>query len=266
MLSRLASVGWRWTRAWFEFWNELFGDPLHRFTKPAATKAEAKPATPKAPNLNAAPVMVYVEWDSPGRTEIEKLLVANGVKYQMLPVDRDEATSSWLEATVKRHPPVIFVGGDLVGGLEDLKRIAKSGELRQRVFGEAPKAAEVAPLGDANQPAQVYGRRTDTWTNRVTDLLDGKQASYEFVDLDDPRHAALPDRLVQETKRNLTPYVFVRGRYVGGFNAVDELERLGQLDDLLAGREKRSDASGRPRIIIETAERDGDETPPPARN
>jgi hypothetical protein len=53
---------------------------------------------------------------------------------------------------------------------------------------------------------------------------------------------------------------------VGGFNAVDELERLGQLDDLLAGRETRSDASGRPHIIIETAERDGDETPPAARN
>ena len=57
MLSRIASVGWRWTRAWFEFWNELLGDPLHRFAKPGAAKAEAKPA-PKAPNLNAAPVKI----------------------------------------------------------------------------------------------------------------------------------------------------------------------------------------------------------------
>jgi glutaredoxin len=258
MISQLASVGWRWTRAWFEFWNELLGDPLHQWKKPVVA--------PRKPDLKAAPVMVYVEWDSPGRAEIEKLLLAQGVPFQILAIDRDEATRSWLEATVKREPPVVFVGGDLIGGLEELRRLEKSGELRRRLFGEVAPKPERTPLGDTGKAAQVYGRRIDTWTNRVTDLLDSKQVSYEFIDLDDPRHAALPDRLVSETKRNLTPYVFVRGRYVGGFNALDELERLGQLDDLLAGREAGTSAADRASIIIETAEREGDETPPATRN
>ena len=243
MVSRLVSFGWRWTRAWFEFWKELLTAPP-KFAQP---KAE-----PKTPDKSDVPVMVYVEWDSPGRADIEKLLKGRGLKYQMLAIDRDEATRSWLEATIKREPPVVFIGGDLIGGLKDLERHF------------APKDA--GPLGDAGKAAQVYGRKTDTWTNRVTDLFDSKQVRYDFVELDDEKNAALPDRLVSETKRNLTPYVFVRGQYVGGFNAVDELERLGQLDDLLAGRKTETNAPGRPRIVIETAERDGDETPPIARN
>src|SRR5262249_26027664 len=162
----------------------------------------------------------------------------------------------------KREPPVVFVGGDLIGGIAELRRLDASGELRRRVFGEAamPAPAEPArPLGDTAKSAQVYGRKTDTWTNRVTDLLEPEKAIHEFGDLDDPRHAALSDRLVSETKKTLTPYVFVRGRYVGGFNAVDELERLGKLDDLLAGREASAAAPGRPRIVIEMAERDKEE-------
>ena len=245
MVSRLISFGWRWTRAWFDFWKELLSAP----PKFAQAKSE-----PKTPDKMDVPVMVYVEWDSPGRSEIEKILKGRGLKYQLLAIDRDEATRSWLEATIKREPPVVFIGGDLIGGLEDLKRHF------------APKVVAAAAIADANLPAQVYGRKTDTWTSRVTDLFDAKQVKYQFVDLDDPKHAALPDRLVSETKRNLTPYVFVRGKYVGGFNAVDELERLGQLDDLLAGRKIETQAAGRPRIVIETAEREGDDTPPSARN
>jgi glutaredoxin len=247
MISRLVSFGWRWTRAWYEFWKELLASPQQQSAQ--------KKAEPKTPDKADVPVMVYLEWDSPGRAEIEKILKGRGLKYQLLAIDRDEATKSWLEATVKREPPVVFIGGDLIGGLDDLKKHF------------APKVAQPPqPLGDVSKAAQVYGRKTDTWTNRVTDLFDGKQVVYDFVDLDEPKHAALPDRLVSETKRNLTPYVFVRGRYLGGFNAVDELERLGQLDDLLAGRKIETDAAGRPRIVIETAEREGDELPPSARN
>jgi glutaredoxin len=269
MLSRLWSVSWRWTRGWALFWNELLGDPLHR--SPARAQAGTAPKTaaqPVRPDSGLAPVMVYLEWDSPGRADIEKLLLARGAKYRLLPIDRDEATRSWLSATVKHEPPVVFIGGDLVGGLAELRKLDASGELARRLHGQAAPQAAAAPrpLGDPTKPAQVYGRPSDPWTGRVTDLLGTKSAAYELVDLDDPRHTGLSDRLVQETRRNQAPYVYVRGRYIGGFNAIDELERLGQLDDLLAGRAPEPEAAGRPRVVIETSARPGDDTPPGARN
>jgi glutaredoxin len=85
-------------------------------------------------------------------------------------------------------------------------------------------------LADPTLPAQVFGRRVDMWTTRATDLLERAGLRHVLIDLDDPRHAGLADALVRETRRYQTPYVFVRGRYVGGYAELDELHRLGQLD------------------------------------
>jgi glutaredoxin len=93
-------------------------------------------------------------------------------------------------------------------------------------------------LVDTSLPAQVFGRPFDMWTNRATDLFDRLGWRYVFVDLDDPRNLGVSTRLIGETRRYQTPYVFVRGRFVGGFAEIDELERLGQLsaDDAKPGR------------------------------
>ena len=40
------------------------------------------------------------------------------------------------------------------------------------------------------------------------------------------------------------PYVYLRGEFVGGYNALDEIERLGQLDQRLLPREERAAGPG----------------------
>jgi hypothetical protein len=49
----------------------------------------------------------------------------------------------------KREPPVLFIGADPIGGLDELKGLAASGDLGRRVFGETdggtPAAPESAP-------------------------------------------------------------------------------------------------------------------------
>src|SRR5690242_3798656 len=84
-------------------------------------------------------------------------------------------------------------------------------------------------LADRNLAAQVFGRPLDVWTNRATDLLDRVKLAYKFVDLDAPDNAKLTGELISETKHYQTPYVFLRGVFIGGFAELDERERLGQL-------------------------------------
>lgn len=85
------------------------------------------------------------------------------------------------------------------------------------------------PLGNPSQQAQVFGRRLDPWTNRALDLLERVKLPCQFVDLDPPENEKLVAQLIAETKCYQTPYVYVRGAFVGGFAELDERERLGQL-------------------------------------
>lgn len=99
----------------------------------------------------------------------------------------------------------------------------------------APAPAEVvaAPLGDPGLLVQIYGRRTCDPSGRVVKLLSGKSIPARLIDMDDENHRDLEARLIKETRSYATPYVFVRGAYLGGFERVIELDKSGELDRLL---------------------------------
>ncbi len=92
----------------------------------------------------------------------------------------------------------------------------------------------VESCGDATIAVQVYGKRSCPWSGRAVRLLEDRDIEHVFVELDDSENASIPGRLVAETKQNSVPYIFVRGEFVGGFNALDELDRLGQLEARIA--------------------------------
>jgi glutaredoxin len=94
---------------------------------------------------DAAPVLLYVTWDSVGRPEMEALLKLHHIEYRVLPVDRDDVQKSYLQRVARREPPVVFIGADPVGGLDELKALAASGDLERRVFGGEPGAAGSNP-------------------------------------------------------------------------------------------------------------------------
>jgi glutaredoxin len=235
--------------------HDWAGRPL--LPRPAAPPQAVPPQA--APRPEPAPIMIYVEWDSPGVREMEALLAARGLSSRVLPIDGDEATRSWL-STQGLAPPALFIAGDPVGDLPALRRLAESGELERRVLGAARAAhSPETPLGDPAQAAQVYGRATDPWTMRAASLLERRGLRCQQYDLDAPEHVALSDRLVRETRRNRAPYVFLRGRFIGGYRELDELDRLGQLDALLHGGD--AERPGRPRIVVEITPREREEVP-----
>ncbi|MBK9070464.1 MAG: glutaredoxin [Myxococcales bacterium] len=85
------------------------------------------------------------------------------------------------------------------------------------------------PLGEPQQAAQVFGRTTCPWTQRALDLLKNQQVDTAYVDLTDDAQALLKARLEADTKQYTVPYVYLRGQFIGGYNALAEIERLGQL-------------------------------------
>ena len=118
-----------------------------------------------------------------------------------------------------------------------------------------PTAAEISQdeqvgLSDKSIPAQIYGRNSCPWTGRSIRLLEDRKVDYDFIDLDEDEHADLVPALVEETRQNTVPYIYIRGQFVGGFNALNELDRLGELATLLLPEEERTDPPNATQVTV----------------
>ncbi len=116
-------------------------------------------------------------------------------------------------------------------------------------------AAAVTPektvrgLGDPSIKAQIYGKKSCPWTGRAITLLERHKVDFDFVDLEEPEHEAKGAPLALETKQNTVPYVYLRGKFVGGFNALSEIERLGQLEVALMSKDELAGAPAHVRAV-----------------
>lgn len=111
------------------------------------------------------------------------------------------------------------------------------------VTHEAARSAPVAPtpagLGDPSKAAQVFGKASCPWTGRVLALLESQRVEHTYFELDSYGGESVLAELKRETKQDTVPFVFVRGRFVGGYNALDEIHRLGQLEYLTLSHSER---------------------------
>jgi glutaredoxin len=94
----------------------------------------------------------------------------------------------------------------------------------------SPDDKKSKTLGDPAIKAQIYGKKSCPWTGRAITLLERRKVDFDYVDLEEPEHEAKLPSLALETRQNTVPYIYLRGRFVGGFNALSEIERLGQLE------------------------------------
>src|SRR5439155_842102 len=111
----------------------------------------------------------------------------------------------------------------------------------------APKAR--GTLGDPAIKAQIYGKKSCPWTGRALTLLERHKVDFDFVDLEEPEHEAKLAPLALETKQNTVPYIYLRGRFVGGFNALSEIDRLGQLEIALMSQDELAAAPAHVRAV-----------------
>jgi glutaredoxin len=130
----------------------------------------------------------------------------------------------------------------------------------------APVAAAVPKtekaLGDAAIKAQIYGRKSCAWTGRSITIFERLKIDHDFIDLDEPEHEHFMLRLINETKQHTVPYVYLRGHFVGGYNALAEVERLGQLEVALMTAEERAAAPAHLRSVVIVPRPNTDEVAP----
>ena len=125
----------------------------------------------------------------------------------------------------------------------------------------APVKAPPTGLGDPGRPVQVFGRESCPWSGRVIALLESNRIEHSYFDLDGYGSDSVVRELKQETKQETVPYVYVRGRFIGGYNALDELHRLGQLEYLTLSEADRARHPMHGRISVAARTHDGEHIP-----
>ncbi|GAB4515783.1 MAG: hypothetical protein Tsb0020_34440 [Haliangiales bacterium] len=128
-------------------------------------------------------------------------------------------------------------------GKEYQSREDAEGAERARAEAAAAAAPAYAPsssvaddaIANPDLPAQIYGKSSCPWTGRAITLLEKLRADYDFIDTDDSDNEHFESKLIAETDQKTTPWIYLRGQFIGGFNALNEVHRLGQLEDRLAG-------------------------------
>jgi glutaredoxin len=146
--------------------------------------------------------------------------------------------------------------------LASLKETPSPATMRSPVTVPPPVAVPPPTgLGDPARAVQVFGRDSCPWSGRVVALLESSRIEYSYFDLDGYGSDSVLRELKLETKQDTVPYVFVRGRFIGGYNALDELQRLGQLEYLSLSNADRARHPMHGRIEVAPRRPDGEHIP-----
>jgi glutaredoxin len=127
---------------------------------------------------------------------------------------------------------------------------------------EAAEAAAQKGFGNPSIKAQVFGKKSCPWTGRSITVLERNKVDFDFVDLEEPEHESKLGGLQLETKQHTVPFNYLRGQFIGGFNALAEIERLGQLEVAMMTKEERANAPAHLRNVEIVARPNTDEVVP----
>ena len=131
---------------------------------------------------------------------------------------------------------------------------ARAAEAKRAAVAAPTPAAKPSPtqvgFGDPTIKAQVFGKKSDPWTGRAITILERLKVDFDNVDLEEPEHEAKLVPLSNETKQHTVPFIYLRGQFIGGYNAIAEIERLGQLDYALMTKEEREKVPAHARFEI----------------
>jgi glutaredoxin 3 len=155
---------------------------------------------------------------------------------------------------------------DKLVALRDARRATRDAEVRPATISapSKPAAARKPPpsgLGDPARPVQIFGRASCPWSGRALALIKRTGIEYAYFDLDGYGSDTVLRELKLETKQDSIPYVFVRGRFIGGYNALDELDRLGHLEYLALPENERPLHPMHGRIEVIPRRHDGERIP-----
>lgn len=97
---------------------------------------------------------------------------------------------------------------------------------------EEPPERITFSYGDSQFAAQIFGTRSCSFCYRAQHLLKSQGVSYSFIDLGEAGSGAMRQELRSETDQFTVPYVYLRGKFVGGFTELDRIHRMGELEKM----------------------------------
>ena len=128
-----------------------------------------------------AEIEVYSKEWCPYCAKAKALLKSKGLKYREIDVTRDEALQQeMIQRSGRRTVPQIFIGGESVGGYDDLAGLNATGELDRRLGlqsrADLSKVYDVAILGSgpAGMSAAIYAARKNLSTIIISSDLGGQ--------------------------------------------------------------------------------------------
>ena len=148
---------------------------------------------------------------------------------------------------------------------EEVERAAKAKATKAAAAAATATTTKVEKrvgFGDPSVKAQIFGKKSCPWTGRAITLLERHKVDFDYVDLEEPEHEAKLAPLAVETKQNTVPYVYLRGQFIGGFNALSEVDRLGQLEVAMMSAEEKAKAPAHLRSVEIVARPNTDEVAP----
>ncbi len=177
---------------------------------------------------------------------------------------QDKMTADWRYIRARKAMAKLL-GRDYVSRAEAAQQAAAAEAARKAAAAPTPapkKAQASAGFGDPEIKAQIYGKKSCPWTGRAITVLERNKVDFDFVDLDEPEHEGKLVPLSNETKQHTVPFVYLRGQFIGGFNALAEIERLGQLELALMTAEERAKAPEHVRNVVIVPRPNTDEVVP----
>jgi len=125
-------------------------------------------------------IVMYTKQWCPFCAKTKALLRSKGLEWSELDVTRDEALQAeMVERSGRRSVPEVFLGGELVGGYDDLARLNATGELDRRLGREPVKLktvydAAIVGGGPAGLAAAMYAARKNLSTIVVATDIGGQ--------------------------------------------------------------------------------------------
>ncbi len=78
----------------------------------------------------------------------------------------------------------------------------------------------------------VYTSNNCTFCNSAKNLLERKKLKYKEVNVS--LNNSLKEKMIKETNGLMTvPQIFINKKHIGGFDELNNLEKLNKLDDLI---------------------------------
>jgi len=158
-----------------------------------------------------------------------------------------------------------WLGREYVSRDEAAQRAAAAEAQRKAAAASAPVAKKKdasTGFGDGSLKAQIFGKKSCPWTGRAITLLERHKLDYDYIDLEEPEHENKIVPLSNETKQHTVPFIYLRGQFIGGFNALAEIERLGQLEFALMTAEERAALPEHKRNVVIVSRPNTDEVAP----